>query len=166
MELITHQQLLDLCPTNPSDLTEKPLSPPEVGVKDQRLLGAFIATCEQLIVRSAALVPVVIAEMKDIFLKDTDVQMQNSLSLYDAENGLRNMLTHNITIFPYASSFYKAVKKRPPRDPIILWEAAYPSPKDPLYNSLDEENVSFINPPVDLNRDKTSTKKTFDQKRY
>ena len=75
MELITHQQLLDLCPTNPSDLTEKPLSPPEVGVKDQRLLGAFIATCEQLIVRSAALVPVVIAEMKDIFLKDTDVQM-------------------------------------------------------------------------------------------
>ena len=143
--MITYQQLLDLSPENPFDLSEKPLSPPDITVKTQRLLGALIATSEQLIVRSSALAPIIVAEMKDMFLKDTDVQMRNSLSLYDAENGLRNMLTHNITLFPYAQSFYKAVKKNPPRDPITLWEAAYPPPKDPLYKSLDEDDVDLIN---------------------
>jgi len=128
-ELLSLDQLSSFAPISEESISEVPESSLDITVKRQRLLGAVFATAEQLIARSKVIGPIVVTDLRDIFLREKESLYRETI--HKAESGLRYISVHNSLFFPFARAFYRAVQKGLPRDPVALWTANFPAPKVP-----------------------------------
>jgi hypothetical protein len=83
-ELISTEQLAQIAAVDFDDLSEPPLAAPVVTVRRQQLLGAVLATAEQLIIRSKLCASVVSADLLRLFLRDQENSTRSRLSLASA----------------------------------------------------------------------------------
>jgi hypothetical protein len=147
-ELLSIDQLASIAPETEEAVAKIPNNSLDVSVKRQRLLGALLATAEQLIARSKSIAPIVISDLIDIFIRKRDTLPARARC--NAESGLQYLAIHNGIFFPFARAFYRSVQKAHPRDPVALWTAHFPVPKSPAQSQaapLKEDSIGTdLNP--------------------
>lgn len=146
----SHRRQVDttqLCNFNFNFNMKLMLPPPpvelEVTVRQQQLLGAVFATCQQLICRSKICAPIIISDLNDIFLRDT--HRRTRLAVFAAHSGLRCMAVHCMHLFPFVRSFYRTTKKALPKDAAAVWSAVFPAPAHPVQTPAQSvPEVSYV----------------------
>lgn len=126
-ELLSIDQLARIAPATEDAVAKIPTISLDISVKRQRLLGALLATAEQLVARSKSIAPIVISDLIDIFIRKRDSLPPRARC--NAESGLRYLAIHNGIFFPFARAFYRSLQKAHPRDPVALWTAHFPLTK-------------------------------------